>query len=80
MTHRVDKLVERGLVSRGADPDSRRSVRISLTPAGLELIDAVIAGHIHNADRFLAALSASERNTLSGLLRKVLVSHGDTYS
>jgi DNA-binding MarR family transcriptional regulator len=79
MTRRVDKLVERGLVSRSVDPDNRRRLQISLTPAGLELIDAIIADHIDNADRFLNALSASERDALSGLLRKVLVSHGDTH-
>jgi DNA-binding MarR family transcriptional regulator len=79
MTHRVDKLVERGLVSRNADPESRRRLQISLTPAGLDLIDGIISDHIDNADRFLEALSASERETLSGLLEKVLVSHGDTH-
>jgi DNA-binding MarR family transcriptional regulator len=79
MTHRVDKLVERGLVTRKIDPDNRRRLQITLTEAGLELIDAIIAGHIKNVDRFLEALSASERDTLSGLLQKVLVSHGDTH-
>lgn len=79
MTRRVDKLLERGLVSRSVDPENRRRLRITLTPAGRSLIDAVIPGHIDNADRFLNALSGPERKTLSGLLRKVLVSHGDTH-
>jgi DNA-binding MarR family transcriptional regulator len=79
MTHRVDRLVERGLVSRKVDPDNRRRLQITLTEAGLELIDAVIAAHINNADRFLDVLSASERKTLSGLLEKILLSHGDTH-
>jgi DNA-binding MarR family transcriptional regulator len=80
MTHRVDKLVERGLVSRKVDPDNRRRLQISLTAAGTELIDAIITDHIDNADRFLDALSESERQTLSLLLKKVLLSHGDNHS
>jgi DNA-binding MarR family transcriptional regulator len=80
MTHRVDKLVERSLVTRSVDPGNRRRLQITLTPAGLELIEAIIADHSDNADRFLNALSASEQKTLSGLLQKVLVSHGDTHS
>jgi DNA-binding MarR family transcriptional regulator len=80
MTHRVDKLVERGLVRRDVDPENRRRRQITLTPAGIGLVDAVIADHIENADRFLNALSGPERKTLSGLLDKVLLSHGDTHT
>jgi DNA-binding MarR family transcriptional regulator len=80
LTHRMDRMVDRGMVSRKVDPDNRRRLQITLTPAGKELIDSVIAGHIDNAGRFLDALTDSECKILSGLLRKILLSHGDTHS
>jgi len=70
---RIDRLVEQGLVRREADPDSKRSVQVSLTPAGRELFERVVPVHLANEDRVLAALDAGEREQLAGLLRKLLV-------
>ncbi len=39
----VDRLVQMGLVARREDPDDRRAKRLTLTPAGRELIDRGIA-------------------------------------
>jgi DNA-binding MarR family transcriptional regulator len=44
---------------------------VTLTPAGLELIDAVTEAHLANERRLLEALSAPERERLAGLLRKL---------
>jgi DNA-binding MarR family transcriptional regulator len=70
---RIDRLVEQGLVRREADPDSKRSVQISLTGAGRELFERVVPVHLANEDRLLAALEPGEREQLAGLLRKLLV-------
>jgi DNA-binding MarR family transcriptional regulator len=70
---RIDRLVDQGLVVRKADPDSKRSVQIALTPAGHERFEQVVPVHLANSDRLLAALSAEERDLLVGLLRKLLV-------
>ncbi|MEZ0064445.1 DNA-binding MarR family transcriptional regulator [Streptacidiphilus sp. MAP12-20] len=78
ITNRVDKLAAKGLVERRPCPTDRRAVLIRLTPAGKELIDAVAPGHIRNEERLVAALTPAERDQLSGLLRKLLVSRGDT--
>jgi DNA-binding MarR family transcriptional regulator len=70
---RIDRLVEQGLVRRDADPDSKRSVQVSLTAAGRRLFERVVPVHLANEDRLLAALDADEREQLAALLRKLLV-------
>ncbi len=58
MTHRVDRLVGRGLVTRQVDPDNRRRVLVELTPEGLALVDRVLEGHVANETRLLDGLDA----------------------
>jgi DNA-binding MarR family transcriptional regulator len=70
-TKRLDRLEEAGLVMRTPDPRDRRGVLISLTPAGLELIDEVTVAHLDNERDLIAALSDGEREQLAGLLRKL---------
>lgn len=70
---RIDRLVEEGLVERGADPESRRTVLITLTERGRTLFERVVPAHLANERRLLAALSAKEQEQLAGLLRRLLV-------
>lgn len=77
ITNRIDRLVARGLVTREVDPDNRRSVVIDLTPAGRELVDEAVTGHVENEERLLAALSEEDREGLALGLRKLLMSLGD---
>ena len=72
MTKRLDRLAEAGLVERRPDPDDRRGTLVRLTPRGVTTIDDAVEVHIANEDRALRSLSASERRTLDGLLRKLL--------
>jgi DNA-binding MarR family transcriptional regulator len=76
ITNRIDRLERKGLVARRADPVDRRSVRIGLTEQGLTLIDEMIAGHLANERRILAALE--DPGTLAGELRALLLALGDT--
>ncbi len=39
MTGIVDRLCERGMVTRGEDPEDRRATRVELTGAGRELVE-----------------------------------------
>ncbi|MFI2609871.1 MarR family winged helix-turn-helix transcriptional regulator [Kitasatospora sp. NPDC018619] len=78
ITNRVDRLSAKGLVERNPCPTDRRAVLVRLTPAGKELIDGALAGHVRNEERILSALDAQERARLDALLRKLLVAHGDT--
>jgi DNA-binding MarR family transcriptional regulator len=70
-TKRLDRLEQAGLITRAPDPQDRRGVIITLTPAGLELIDAVMEAHLANERRLLGALSQSEQDRLADLLRKL---------
>ncbi|WP_017569423.1 MarR family winged helix-turn-helix transcriptional regulator [Nocardiopsis halotolerans] len=78
MTHRVDRLVGRGLVTREVDPDNRRRTLVGLTPEGLALVDRAVEVHVANEARLLGGLDAGEREQLAGLMRKLLLSLDDT--
>jgi DNA-binding MarR family transcriptional regulator len=77
MTKRLDRLVEAGLVERRPDPGDRRGTLVRLTRRGRRTVDAAIDAHAANEARLLQALSASERRTLDGLLRKLLAGMED---
>jgi DNA-binding MarR family transcriptional regulator len=70
---RMDRLVELGLIERQPDPESKRTTLITLTARGRELFERIVPAHLANERRLLAALSDAELQTLSGLLRKLLV-------
>jgi DNA-binding MarR family transcriptional regulator len=70
-TKRLDRLEQAGLIKRDPDPTDRRGVLITLTPAGVELIDGLTAAHMANEARLLSPLSEAERDRLAGLLRKL---------
>jgi DNA-binding MarR family transcriptional regulator len=77
ISQRLDRLEARGLVTRAPSETDGRGVRVTLTAAGLRLIDAVLPTHIDTEDRLLAGLSETERAQLAALLRALLESHGD---
>jgi DNA-binding MarR family transcriptional regulator len=70
-TKRLDRLEQAGLIERAPDPDDRRSILITLTHVGRELIDSVTDAHLANEQRLLSALSEAERTRLADLLRKL---------
>ena len=72
MTNRLDQLEKAGFIERSHNPDDRRSVIIALTPEGFALVDEAVTSHVENEHRLLDGLSAEERQTLDGLLRKFL--------
>jgi DNA-binding MarR family transcriptional regulator len=74
MTNRLDRLEEMHLIRRLPDPNDRRGRLVELTPKGLKLVDEAIVAHVENEDGLLEGLTAAERNTLAGLLKKLLLS------
>jgi DNA-binding MarR family transcriptional regulator len=72
MTNRVDRLAARGLVARGPDPADRRGVKVTLTIAGREVVDAAMADLLDRERILLNELPQSERDQLAGLLRRLL--------
>ncbi|MGD9529694.1 MAG: MarR family winged helix-turn-helix transcriptional regulator [Pseudonocardia sp.] len=76
ITHRVDRLAERGLVEREQGTD-RRTVVVRLTPAGVALVDEVIGAHTRTEHEILARLDDTQRAALADLLRIPLLTLGD---
>ncbi|WP_326837503.1 MarR family transcriptional regulator [Amycolatopsis rhabdoformis] len=75
VTNRVDRLVERGWVTRVADPNNRRVRCITLTPEGLDLVNRIVPAHLENERQMLSTLSGSEQDTLETLLKKLAADH-----
>jgi DNA-binding MarR family transcriptional regulator len=73
MTNRINRLEERGLVSRRPDPKDRRGIRVALTSKGRQLVDEVVAVHVQDERGMLGHLSEAEKADLAGLLRKLLI-------
>ena len=72
MTHRIDRLESAGLVTRAPDPQDRRGVRVALTDAGRERVDAALSDLVRAEEALLAGVSDAERSTLAALLRRIL--------
>ncbi|WP_403020701.1 MarR family winged helix-turn-helix transcriptional regulator [Salinibacterium sp. GXW1014] len=69
MTNRIDRLVERGLVTRNADPRDRRSVLVTMTREGRARVDTAITQLLESERALLAALPDAEHERLADLLR-----------
>ncbi|WP_345423549.1 MarR family transcriptional regulator [Pseudonocardia xishanensis] len=78
MTNRLDKLEAAGRVERKLDPDNRRSMLVSLTAAGRELVDAVVGEHVANERALLSVLTAADRARLDTLLGRLLAGWSET--
>ena len=69
MTNRLDRLVERRLVERRADPRDGRAARICITPTGIERVDAAMLDLLAAEESPLNSLTRSEQAQLADLLR-----------
>jgi DNA-binding MarR family transcriptional regulator len=71
MTNRIDRLVERRLVERRADPHDGRGVLVVMTTQGQEQVDAAMTVLVADEAEMLAGLSRADQERLSALLRKL---------
>jgi DNA-binding MarR family transcriptional regulator len=66
LTHRVDRLVEAGLVERQPCPTDRRGLFAVLSPAGLALLEAAAPTHVGGVRRYaIDPLSACTQQALT---------------
>ena len=72
MTNRLARLEKAGLIRRMPHPQDRRGLLVQLTDEGLGLIDRAVEAHVENEHAILAALNPKERETLAGLLEKLI--------
>jgi S1-C subfamily serine protease len=74
MSLRIDTLEREGLVTRVQDPNDRRSIFVTLTPKGSNLLKQVIPEHLANETALVSAMTHVEKEQLTSLLRKWLIS------
>jgi DNA-binding MarR family transcriptional regulator len=72
MTHRLDRMAARGLVTRAADPQNRTRIRITLARGGWDLFKRAIMDAEVVESRILSPLTKDERRQLAALLEKVV--------
>ena len=72
MTNRLDRLEQSGHIERRPDPGDRRGVLVGLTPAGRDLIDAAVEGHVANEVALLSVLDRDERAALDRVLGRLI--------
>jgi len=68
----AERLLERGLVARRPDPDDRRRLLLSLTPAALELMPGLVEKARRVTAETRAPLSPEEAERLEELLRRII--------
>jgi MarR family 2-MHQ and catechol resistance regulon transcriptional repressor len=71
MTSAIDRLGERGLVTRSDSKEDRRVRLISLTAKGKKLITSMYSSHARHLEDIMKDLSSTERKQLQTLLKKL---------
>jgi DNA-binding MarR family transcriptional regulator len=76
ITQRLDRLEERGLITRERSEADGRAVVVTLTDTGRKALDDALPDHLETERALLAGLSETDRAQLAALLRRVLVALG----
>jgi DNA-binding MarR family transcriptional regulator len=72
MTHRLDRMVERNLITRETDPDNRTRVLVRMSDEGWHLYaSAIRESNVVEAD-LISGLSKQQVNELASLLERVI--------
>ena len=76
ITQRLDRLEEKGLITRERSEADGRAVVVTLTGAGRAALDDTLPDHLETERRLLAGLDADDQEALAGLLRRLLIALG----
>lgn len=76
ITQRLDRLEDRGLITRERSEADGRAVVVTLTPAGRAALDTALPDHLETEKRLLEGLSSADQAVLADLLRRLLVAQG----
>lgn len=72
MTTRVDRLLDRGFVTRFPDPHDRRGVQVQLTEHGRRAVDGAMTDLLKSESAILSSITPEGRALLSEQLRALL--------
>ena len=73
ITQRLDRLEEKGLITRERSEADGRAVVVTLTEAGRVALDTALPDHLATEREMLSGLSAADRDQLAALLRSWLI-------
>jgi DNA-binding MarR family transcriptional regulator len=71
ITRLCDRLVALDLITRQTNPDNRRRVELTITPAGEALVETVWAARAEELRKALRALSTKQRECLRDVIEPV---------
>lgn len=71
MTLVIDNLARRGLVTRERGTADRRSIVVSLTAEGRQLVERIFPDHVAKVVAAVSVLTAAEQEQLGELCRKI---------
>lgn len=72
MTHRLDRMTERGLITRESDPEKRTRVLVRLTEPGRDLFASTITQANSVQSKVLTGLTEAQLSNLNTLLARLL--------
>ena len=72
MTRILDQLEARGLVERQRSPDDRRVIKLSLTPAGMEMVETLIPLVAAYLNDLMGDFNKTEADQLISLLTQLV--------
>ena len=78
ITQRLDRLEQRGLITRERSDADGRAVVVTLTEAGRQALDDALPDHLATERDMLSGLSDAEQSQLAELLRRFLIALGRT--
>jgi MarR family transcriptional regulator, 2-MHQ and catechol-resistance regulon repressor len=76
ITYVVDKLEQKGYLTRVACPKDRRVTYAQITEKGKEFIEKIFPDHAQYIDSLISVLSEEEKDTAIALLKKLGLSAG----
>ena len=68
----IDGLVKAKLLARVLDPKDRRSVRVSLTAKGKQLLERGFAKKVNELKKMFGILTPAERTQFVAVLKKII--------
>ncbi len=72
VSQRLEKLERAGLVARHIHSEDRRRIDVELTPAGVTLIDSILADLMAHEAALLSDLTVAEQDDLRRILKRLL--------
>ena len=77
LSRAVNRIAKLGLIARSEGENDRRQQNLTLTPAGQAILDEAMPRFVAMEEQMLSSLSLVERETLSALMAKVVLTMFD---